>query len=43
MEPFCDLILAIMFALEQVPVINDIEGSKGKQEQRKSNQETIVQ
>ena len=42
MEPFCDLSLAVMLALEQVPVINDVKGSKGKQKQRKNNQETVV-
>ena len=33
----------IILALEQMSVINDLKGSEGMQEQRKSSQETIVQ
>ena len=32
-----------MLALERVSVFNDLKGSEGMQEQRKSSQETIVQ
>lgn len=41
-KPFCDLSLAIIFVLEQVTAVNDLKGSKGKEEQRESSQEKIV-
>lgn len=41
-KPLCDLSPATMLVLEQVSVISDSKGKEGRQEQRKSNQETIV-
>ena len=41
-QPFCDLLLATMLALEHVTVINHLEGTTEFRKKWKSNEETTV-